>query len=294
MIRFKAPDHFQFDQTVSVLQRGPFDPINRVEAGKWTRCFRLPEQVVLIECHGGPTIHTSVLHGRLSAKAHRALIEEALGLDDPILLNRVMNIPHAEKLAGVMGLTVPGYPDVFEALVQIIMGQQVSVLVANKMRANFATALGGDIVYEQQGYKHFPYPQRVLMSNVDELRSLGLSQVKCKAILGLAEAAHSNGEWQAFTQQSDSGDIRALLTGLYGIGDWTVDWLLLRSFRRFDVIPSTDLAVRKAFTWWLNEPELMSMGAVKHYEKTLYPYGGVIAYRVLCAYGQALKRQGDV
>lgn len=56
MIRFKAPDHFQFDQTVAVLQRGPFDPINRVEAGKWTSCFRLSEQVVLIECHGGPTI----------------------------------------------------------------------------------------------------------------------------------------------------------------------------------------------------------------------------------------------
>ncbi len=294
MLEISPPRGFDFNQTIAMLQRGPHDPINRIENNTWTRCFRMDKKVVLIQTQHTKTLQTEVLQGTLSPKVHKALIEEALGLDDPILLNQVKDIPYAEKIESVLGLSVPGYPDIFEALVQIIMGQQVSVVVANKVRANFTNTFGGNVAHKKEMHKHFPHPHTVLKATIEELRKLGLSQVKCKAILSLADAFHHDIDIQYLTKNSDMQEIRYLLTSLYGIGDWTVDWLLLRGFRRFEVIPNTDLAVRKAFTWWLNKKALMSMEAVKRYEKKLYPYGGVIAYRVLCAYSKAQQRQGEL
>jgi 3-methyladenine DNA glycosylase/8-oxoguanine DNA glycosylase len=143
MITIIPPKIFNFTQTVSMLQRGPNDPINCFEEGKWTRCFRIDNEIFLIQTQNKKTIQTKLLQGKLSPKAHKELIQEALGLDDPILCNQISNIPFADQIESVLGLSVPGYPDIFEALVQIIMGQQVSVAVANKVRGNFAHALGG-------------------------------------------------------------------------------------------------------------------------------------------------------
>lgn len=294
MITITPPKIFNFTQTVSMLQRGAHDPINRFEKNKWTRCFRFGDKVVLIQTQNDKVIQSNVLQGKLLPKTHKELIEEALGLDDPILLDQIQDMPFAEQIRSVLGLSVPGYPDIFEALVQIIMGQQVSVAVANKVRANFVHALGGHVAHEQDSYKHFPQPNKVLDASIDELRALGLSRTKCKSILGLAEAFHADVDIQSITKKTTSQEIRHLLTNLYGIGDWTVDWVLLRGFRRFEVIPNTDLAVRKAFSWALNKKALISTDALKRYEKKLFPYGGVIAYRVLCAYSQAQKRKGDV
>lgn len=293
MITLTAPKTFHFDQTIQMLQRGEIDPINIINEACWTRVFRFSDKIVLIKTIKNKKITSEILCGELDNKTHKILISESLGLDDPILKNKVTKIPNNEKIADVIGLAVPGYPDLFEAIVQIIMGQQVSVTAANKIRANFTNQFGGNVFYENKFFKHFPYPLSILNLSIESLRSVGLSQTKAKSILQVAKAFVDDAKIQQLTCDTDK-QIRQSLTQLHGVGDWTVDWLLLRGFRRFEIIPSTDLAVRKAFSWWLNKKVLMSAEAVKRYEKKLYPYGGVIAYRVLSAYSQIQKRKGDV
>jgi DNA-3-methyladenine glycosylase II len=294
MIKLSVPKQFDFQQTINMLQRGPHDPINMVGINHWTRCFRVEKNIVLLQTTKNKSISTKILSGNIRAAQHKSLIEESLGLDDPILLEKVQNIPYGEKINSVLGLTVPGYPDFFEAIVQIIIGQQVSVSAANKIRANFIHQFGGTVVYDNQSYKHFPHPETVLKKSVEALRMAGLSQNKAKSVLHVAEAFHQNSDIQQLNKKSLNNDIYRLLMQLHGVGEWTVDWLLLRGFRRFEIIPSTDLFVRKAFAWWLNKKELMSAEQVKRYEQKLFPYGGVIAYRVLSAYACTLKRTGDI
>lgn len=294
MIKLRAPKQFDFQQTVNMLQRGPHDPINIVEINKWTRCFRLEKNIVLIRTTKNKIIMSKVLSGNIKPAQQKILIEESLGLDDPILLEKVQPIPYAEKINSVLGLTVPGYPDFFEAIVQIIIGQQVSVSAANKIRANFIHQFGGIVTYDSQHYNHFPHPESVLQESIESLRKSGLSHNKAKSVLHVAEAFHENADVQGLNKKSLNNDIYKILMQLHGVGEWTVDWLLLRGFRRFEIIPSTDLFVRKAFTWWLNKKILMTAAQVKRYEQKLFPYGGVIAYRVLSAYACALKRKGDM
>ncbi|MBV8802128.1 MAG: hypothetical protein JO131_04035 [Gammaproteobacteria bacterium] len=63
--------------------------------------------------------------------------------------------------------------------------------------------------------------------------------------------------------------------------------------RQFNIIASTDIAVRKAFTWWANKKTLLTSEAVDQYAKRLNPYGGALTYRILSAYQGALNRRGN-
>lgn len=286
---------FDFNKTAFMLQRGNIDPINIVELNKWERCFYYDNAVHLISVTYNKQVKIKVLHGKISQYDATKLVNYSLGLDDIFVSEQVANLPYPKKLESSIGLNIPGYPDLFEAIIQVIMGQQVSVTVANLVRARFTKALGDKINYECKDYYSFPRPENVCKHSLVELRNLGLSNTKCKAILGVADAFINDEKVHGLNLnlESDPNHIRETLTSLYGIGNWTVDWLLMRHFRRFEFIPSNDLAVRKAFTWWLDKSELVSVEFIKQFEKDYYPLGGSIAFRVLYAYSTKQNRQGD-
>ncbi|MBX9865880.1 MAG: hypothetical protein K2Y14_03125 [Burkholderiales bacterium] len=289
----RTPQEFDFEKTAYMLQRGNDDPINIIGNNEWRRCFYFENTAHLISTKYDKKLYIDVLSGDISNKTARDIIEYTLGFDDPFLTTHVNALPYAEKLQGAIGLNIPGYPDLFEAIIQVIMGQQISVVVANKVRARFTVHLGDCVSYENINYYSFPQPLQVIKQSVENLRALGLSNNKCKSILAVANAFIENEDVLNFNLKSDPEHVRKVLTSLYGVGNWTVDWLLMRHFRRFEFIPEGDIAVQKAFTWWLNKSKLMSATSVKQFEKEFYPFGGSVAFRVLYAYSSNIKRQSD-
>lgn len=290
---FTTNPNFNFGKTVYMFQRGDDDPINIINNNVWRRSFYFNNIAHLISTTYDKKLKIEVLSGNISNKKAKDIIEYTLGFDDPFLATQTNSLPNSEKLQDAIGLNIPGYPDLFEAIIQVIMGQQISVLVANKVRARFTLHLGDRISYGNTNYYCFPRPQQVVQQSVENLRVLGLSNNKCKSILAVAKAFIENDDILKFNLMSDPVHVRRILTNLYGVGNWTVDWLLLRHFRRFEFIPEGDIAVQKAFTWWLNKSELMSASTVKQFEKEFYPFGGSVAFRVLYAYSRNVSRQND-
>lgn len=293
MSSYSKPAKFNFQKTIYMLQRGSIDPINIIENNEWRRCFYYNDSLNLISTKYDSTISFKVLCGNITHNEAKKVIEYTLGFDDPFLIRHLNNLPYPEKLQDAIGLNMPGYPDLFEAIIQIIMGQQVSVVVANKVRANFTIQFGTKLHYNGNDYYSFPRPQTVLNYTMEDLRKIGISYNKCKSLLVVATAFLENKDILNFNIKSDPLHVREVLTSLYGIGNWTVDWILMRHFRKFEIIPETDLAIRKSFTWWLNRKDLMSCNDIKQFEKEYYPFGGAIAFRVLYAYSNRLNRQGD-
>jgi DNA-3-methyladenine glycosylase II len=133
-----------------------------------------------------------------------------------------------------------GYPpmwtrsNTFETLVHIILEQQVSLASAlsalNKLR---------DRVQEIT-------PARVLLLTDGEMRECYCSRQKTAYIRYLAGAIISGQiDLDAFQQMEDA-DIRAQLTALKGIGNWTVDVYLMFVLQHTDVLPMGDLAIVNA------------------------------------------------
>ena len=133
-----------------------------------------------------------------------------------------------------------GYPpfwsrtNTFESLVHIILEQQVSLASAlsalNKLRERIQEIT----------------PARILLLTDEEMRACYVSRQKNSYIKHLAEALLSGQlKLEEFPSMSDD-EIRARLTTLKGIGNWTADVHLMFALQRADIFPIGDLAAVNA------------------------------------------------
>ncbi|WCT12179.1 DNA-3-methyladenine glycosylase family protein [Mucilaginibacter jinjuensis] len=121
-------------------------------------------------------------------------------------------------------------PNSFESLVHIILEQQVSLASAlsalNKLK---------EAIQEIT-------PGRVLLLTDEELKACYFSRQKTAYVRYLAEALLCGQiNLKAFEDLPDD-EIRAQLTALKGIGNWTVDVYLMFVLHRADIFPIGDLA----------------------------------------------------
>jgi DNA-3-methyladenine glycosylase II len=128
--------------------------------------------------------------------------------------------------------------DTFETLLESIVYQQLTGKAA-------ATILGR--VKDIYGSR-FPTPQEVLRTEDDTIRAAGLSRAKLAAIKDLALKADT-GLIPDIEQlhELDNNEIVERLTAVRGIGEWTVQMLLIFRLGRPDVLPINDYGVRKGF-----------------------------------------------
>lgn len=125
-------------------------------------------------------------------------------------------------------------PNTFESLVHIILEQQVSL-------ASALSALNKLREYVQQ-----ITPARILLLTDEEFRACYCSRQKTAYIKYLAEAILSGQiDLKVFANMPDD-EIRAQLTALKGIGNWTVDVYLMFVLQRADIFPIGDLAAVNA------------------------------------------------
>lgn len=91
-----------------------------------------------------------------------------------------------------------------------------------------------------------PTPEKVLRVGLTGLRSAGLSQAKAASIVDLATRTRTGAvPASRVLQRMSDEDIIDTLTQVRGVGRWTVEMLLIFHLGRADVLPSTDLGVRK-------------------------------------------------
>jgi DNA-3-methyladenine glycosylase II len=140
---------------------------------------------------------------------------------------------------GPCKLSVQRHSSPFAALFQAIVYQQLNGTAA-------ATILGR--VKALYPARKFPSPSDVLATPDESLRKAGLSRAKVAAIKDLAFHVQEGTvpSSRAIRHLTDS-EIIERLTVIRGIGQWTVEMLLIFYLGRPDVWPATDYGVRKGF-----------------------------------------------
>jgi 3-methyladenine DNA glycosylase/8-oxoguanine DNA glycosylase len=127
----------------------------------------------------------------------------------------------------------------FTALLRSIVYQQLSGKAA-------ATILGR--VNRLFAPRRFPVPGELLRISPEQLRQAGLSAAKTAAVRDLA-ARTLDGTIPplARIRRMEDEEIIERLTVVRGIGRWTAEMLLMFRLGRPDVLPVTDLGIRKGF-----------------------------------------------
>jgi DNA-3-methyladenine glycosylase II len=159
-----------------------------------------------------------------SAVAHLALV-------DPVMAELIGRV-------GDCRLAAPRRATPFQYLLRAIVGQQLSSKAA-------ATIFGRVTeIYSPGGLD----PAKVLATPAERLRAAGLSGGKTRAAKDLARfAADGRLPSARALRAMPPGEVVDRLTEIHGVGQWTVEMLLIFYLGHPDVLPLTDLGVRKGF-----------------------------------------------
>ncbi|MDX6400525.1 MAG: DNA-3-methyladenine glycosylase [Gaiellaceae bacterium] len=144
----------------------------------------------------------------------------------------------AEAVRRFPGYRPPLAPDPFEALVSSVTAQQVSLHSAFAVRSRFIERFG----VPAERAVAFPTRERVAQASEDDLTVLGFSRRKAEYVLGIARGDFDFDELESLPDD----EVKARLTALRGLGEWSADWFLGRYLGRPEAWPAGDLALRKA------------------------------------------------
>ena len=143
------------------------------------------------------------------------------------------------------GMRPPCFPTVFEAVVNAVACQQLSLDVGihllNRLAHRFGPAVPGTGPGNQN---RFPVPGRLAAADPAELRALGFSGAKARTITGIAARVTAGDLDLEALRGADDDGAREILLGLPGIGRWSAEYVLLRGLARYHVLPGDDVGAR--------------------------------------------------
>jgi DNA-3-methyladenine glycosylase II len=130
----------------------------------------------------------------------------------------------------------------YEALVQAVAYQQLNGKAGDAIFAKFKRHFG------QDSDGKIPKPEQLIAAKFDELRACGFSARKIETIKGIAEGALSGLVPSRFDAEkmSDEELIEHLVT-LKGIGQWTVEMMLMFTLKRMDILPADDFGIVEGY-----------------------------------------------
>jgi DNA-3-methyladenine glycosylase II len=231
--------------------------LHRVIAGREVRIVEAPGGVDAEPLDEAiATVVTHLLGVQLELDGFRAFAQS-----EDVLAGTVERFP---------GFRPPLAPDPFEALVSSITAQQVSLHAAFAVRSRFIDRFGEPAELAVA----FPTRERVARATEDELFALGFSRRKAEYVLGVARA---DVDFDALASLPDE-EVKARLTALRGIGEWSADWFLARYLGRPHAWPAGDLGLRKAVLAFYPETTDVRSAAVR-----FHPFENLSAHYLLLA-----------
>jgi 3-methyladenine DNA glycosylase/8-oxoguanine DNA glycosylase len=198
------------------------------------------------------------------------------GLDyDPVLACR--HLSDADPLLGALIervgpclLRPRRTQSLFAAVARAIVYQQLSGSAA-------ATILGR--VQALYAPKRFPTPRDILATPPERLRAAGLSTAKTAALRDLAERS-LDGTVPPIRRVRLMADEEVIerLVQVRGVGRWTAEMLLMFRLGRGDVLPVSDLGIRKGFALTFGNRRLPAAITIERRAERWRPYRSVACW----------------
>ena len=138
---------------------------------------------------------------------------------------------------GACAFTPKAERNPYEALVRAVAYQQLHQKAGDAILGKFI-----------QHFGQFPTPEKLIAAKFDDLRACGFSGRKIQTLKGIADGAMSGlvpPRDIAYTLSNEA--LIARLVTLKGIGQWTVEMMLMFTLERMDILPADDFGVVEGY-----------------------------------------------
>jgi len=240
---------YDFSAMLGFHERRAINSIESVIGNQYTRSISLENSIDESPCVGWYRV-ASINDTKLQLNVSRELVAQ---------LPRVISIVRAQfdldanpnHWLGTLGdlaqpnpgLRVPGGVDGFEVAVRAILGQQITVEAATTLLNRVVEKLGDKGPHGGPS-RCFPTANKLSRTKPETLGKLGVIESRARAIRSIAKAVCA-GELQLHAG-ADIQHTRTLLKAIPGVGDWTINYILMRAVRWPDAFIHTDLGIVKA------------------------------------------------
>ena len=255
-IAVKEP--FRLDLTVSVLRRLSTNIVDVITAeGEFVRALTANQETVLAHVAQERPDALSVrleggAHGHGAHKGILTILRRMLGVErdlssfDRAARDIAWLAPLAIRMRGVKP---PRYPTLWEACVNAVLFQQLSLSSASAISRRMIMALSMPAQWRGTTLYEFPGVESFQNASDDVLLAAGLSGNKLGTLRRVADALRSGALDEASLESLPSADAAAQLCRIKGIGPWTATVILLRGLGRLDVFPLNDSSVARNLTF---------------------------------------------
>jgi DNA-3-methyladenine glycosylase II len=286
---------YRLDLTVSALRRLPTNVVDVLtREGEYVRVldgFR--RSVIVRVSQTQPDRLMVVLDGCDGSDEHTralALIRRILGVERVLshFYRAAEDIRWLWPLAVRMrGIKPPRYPTLWEACVNAIVFQQMSLFAASSIARRTILALGSSVTCKGTTLHAFPGAETFRAANDDIFLAAGLSTNKLSALRRVADALLSGSLNEAMLEERLSQEAARLLFSIKGIGPWTATVILLRGLGRLDVFPMNDSSVARNLAFVAGAVPL----DIDHVLTALGAERGMLYYHLLLA---RLDARGEI
>ena len=282
---------FRLDLTAWALRRREKNAVDRWDGRRYTRVIAVGSRPVRLtvtaETGEAEPVLTVRLHpgvGDRTREETGLLVTKILGLTvdlQPFYVlardNELLR-PLVEQFSGVRP---PRFPSVFEALVNSIACQQVTldlgILLLNRLSERF-----GPVVNDHGTVQHgFPAPADLAEATEETLRQLGFSHQKARAIRELAADVVADRLDLASLDGMTNREAVDYLSTICGIGRWSAEYVLLRGLGRLDTFPGDDIGAQNNLQRLFHLVDKPNYEQIRDLTSPWHPYEGLVYFHLL-------------
>jgi DNA-3-methyladenine glycosylase II len=283
---------FRLDLTVWALRRRATNAVDRWDGTTYRRILiadggPLNVEVVQSAPPRCPMLQVTV-SGASLAPCTRSVVIAALtrllGFDRCLtaFYRAAAGDPILENLAQAFcGLKPPRFVTLFEALVNALACQQVTLSLGTQLLNRLAEACASALDGPGGRTFAFPSPDDLAGRSPDDLRALGFSRQKAQAMIELARAFAEHRLDLDPLEHLDDATAVARLRALRGVGRWTAEYVLLRGLGRLHVFPGDDIGARNNLQRWLGLLESLDYEGVHRTLARWAPFQGLVYLHLL-------------
>nr|WP_295928632.1 DNA glycosylase [uncultured Dyadobacter sp.] len=250
------PPLFSFQECLWFLNRNYDDCLHSISRGAISKAVRSPQGNVLFRVReSGNFLHTDILAGEDSRECRdfvTAYISEwfDMGRDIQPFYDLLNLDGRLNYMTGAFhGLRLIGISDLFEALCWCIIGQQINLTFAYKLKRRLVERYGDVIEWGDGTFLIFPAAETLARADPGELRMMQFSEKKAQYLIGIA-AAFADGTLSrsSIAALPDFESRQKALISHKGIGVWTANYALMKSLREPQGIPHGDVGLLNALS----------------------------------------------
>jgi DNA-3-methyladenine glycosylase II len=252
-VSLSVPKEFSFALSINFLQRSAKEILHRVTDTHVTKLLNVEGSLILFRVSFDRNqLHIDFLKGSPSKKTTQLIsdfVHEWFDLETD--LKPFYAMAAEDKLLRDLtiqfhGYRIVGQPDLFESLVWAVMGQQINLQFAYTIKQQFVELYGRHLEFEGEKYYLFPTAEQVALLKPEELLPLQFSRQKAQYTILIAQAFASGVVSKEKLKELSITAAKEELMKIKGVGNWTANYALMKTFRYPDAFPLEDVAIHNA------------------------------------------------